>query len=140
MAKPPPTRKLDQKRNDDGSVGSIHDPDEIKPTFVIRYDGHYYPIWYDDLSAYDARAYRTATGGSISVLLGTFARATGDPDLDTLAALVWLGRRQNGEPDLSFAAVEPEITAAVDFDDLTYEEWKKAIAAGDAEEPDLPEA
>jgi hypothetical protein len=78
----------------------------------IKVDGLTYVVRPGEVSAIDAAALRRACGFSLRSLL---ASAEEDPDLDTVAALVWLARRQRGEK-VAFDAIAQEIGYDNDFD------------------------
>ncbi len=69
----------------------------------------------DELSPQDAAQVRKACGISLRAL---FAAAADDPDLDTIAALVFLARRQD-DPSVTFdeAASDIGYGTALEFED-----------------------
>lgn len=80
---------------------------------MLTVDGHRYELRPNEINALDSQACRRATGVSVRSLLAT---AQHDPDIDTIAALVWLARRQAGEPSLAFEDVAATISYGSDFD------------------------
>ena len=82
---------------------------------TIKVDGSEYPVWLSELSALDSAALRAETGFSVRAVL---AAASDDPDLDVVAAIVWLSRRQAGDP-VSFAEVAAGIGYDAEFDTVT---------------------
>lgn len=93
MAKAPPPRKPDQEEG----TGRI----------VIKVDGVEYPLRVDEITAADAGALRQSTGLSVRAVTQA---AEVDPDIDIIAALVFLSRRQNGAKSLAYAAVADAIS------------------------------
>lgn len=103
--------------------------DAEKASVSINVDGVTHTFYPAEVSARMASEVRAATGRSLRAVLES---AEDDPDLDTIAVLVWLARRQAGERKLPFAVVA---------DSLTYESSVEAAeAAPDDEVPDSPEA
>ncbi len=86
-----------------------------QPQTVLRMivDGVTYTLRVDEISALDAAALRRATGSSFA---GVMRAAQEDADIDVVAALVWLARRQNGEEHLTFEAVAAELDYSTDLD------------------------
>ncbi len=75
---------------------------------TISVDGTIYTMRPSELSAADGAKVRAATGMSLRSIL---AAAQTDPDLDVIAAVVWLARRQAGE-NVGFA----EVAEAIGYD------------------------
>lgn len=102
---------------------------EASSELTIVVDGVKYPLRLDEFSAKDAGALRKACGLSIR---GCIAALQTDPDLDIIAALVWLSRRQQGET-VSYDEVAEE---------LGYDSEVDYVANVDAADEDLdsPEA
>lgn len=65
------------------------------PDIVLTVDGERLVVRTGEVSAEDAAAMRRETGMSLQSVLRA---ATEDPDVDVIAALVWLARRQAGTP------------------------------------------
>ncbi len=80
-----------------------------------------------EMCALDAGALRRL-GWSLPQLL---SYAQGKPDIEVAAVLVWLARRQNGEPGLPYEAVAGEITYGNDFE---FGEQAEAEAQDDSPE------
>lgn len=70
---------------------------------TITHDDNVWVLRHADLTALDESACRRETGFTISEVMG-FVSDT-KPGLDTLAALEWIARRQNGEPSLRYGEV-----------------------------------
>jgi hypothetical protein len=68
---------------------------------VILVDGERYPFTIKDMTALDVGALRRATNMTSTELFAAAAKPE-SRDIDVVAALVWLSRRQNGEPNLSY--------------------------------------
>src|SRR5688572_24611026 len=92
-------------------------PGEI--TIIV--DGTKHPVRVDEITARDSGDLRRSTGSSLKAVLRSMS---GDMDIDTIAALVWLSRRQNGEPLLDYDVVAEAITygTEVDYTDATDDE------------------
>ena len=91
----------------------------------IRVDGTEYTVRHGDLTSLDTMALRRETGLSFMGLMQAFET---QPDIDLIAALVWLSRRIDGERMLTYADVAREIGYDVDIEVI-----------GDAEEEADPE-
>lgn len=76
-------------------------------------DGVAYPLAHEDLTTLDIVALRRATGFGLPQLAQAAVSA---PDLDVVAAWVWLSRRSHGEPGLPFEMVALEITYGTQID------------------------
>ncbi len=74
----------------------------------ISVDGTVYTMRPSELSAVDGAKVRAQTGMSLRSLLSA---AETDPDLDVIAAVVWLARRQAGEK-ITF----DEVAEAIGYD------------------------
>jgi hypothetical protein len=78
----------------------------------IRMDGEEFTMRMSDLTARDSAALRQATGMSLRYLLTAVGK---DPDLDAVAAVVWMARRQRGD-DVTFDEVANEIGYETKFE------------------------
>lgn len=100
-----------------------------KPETTLILDGVKYPFRLAEVTARDSGALRKACGISLRAAV---AALKDDPDIDIIAALVWLSRRQNGEPNVSY----DEVAEAIGYDtEFAYEGLQEAD-----EDPDSPEA
>jgi hypothetical protein len=72
---------------------------------ALRIDGSVHTVHVGELCALDAKDLRRQSGLSLAA---TLKAAQEDPDLDVVAALVWLARRQRGE-DVTFDDVAGEL-------------------------------
>lgn len=99
-----------------------------QPEIVVVIDGEKYPFRLSEITARDSGALRSATGMSLRAIMSA---AKTDPDIDVIAALVWLSRRQHGEKTLAYDDVAAEIGYDTTFD---------LEGVADAEDPDSPEA
>ncbi|HEY9391367.1 MAG TPA: hypothetical protein VIR27_16580 [Mycobacteriales bacterium] len=80
----------------------------------VTLDGVAYTLHMGELSAMDASALRRETGMSVAGLLSAIQS---DPDIDILAAVVWLARRQDGD-----RVTFDEVASGIGYDsDLTTE-------------------
>lgn len=77
---------------------------------VVSHDGKTWVLRHSELTALDERACRSATGLTISEVMGFVVGTT--PGLDTMAALEWLARRQNGEALLAYDEVARGVSVA----------------------------
>lgn len=102
--------------------------DALDQGLSVTVDGRTYTVRMGDLSSMDAAHLRRETGFSF---VGLMRAAAKDPDIDVIAALVWLSRRIDGELLLSFEDVAADIGYDVEFD---------LADAGDPQEDDRPEA
>lgn len=94
---------------------------------TIKVDGEIYTFRPTEVTARQSGAVRSATGRSLRSVLET---AEDDPDIDTIAVLVWLARLQAGERKLSYAEVAESITYGVQVESVDDE----------PEDDDSPEA
>lgn len=99
-------------------------------TLTIKVDGQpTYTLRFNDLSAVDAAACRRETGLSLA---GVMQAGMKDPDLDVIAAIAWLARRQAGD-DVPFEEVAAEFTYDRDYEQSDDE------ADAVPQDPDSPE-
>lgn len=82
-------------------------------TLRFRVDEREYVLRPDEINAIDANACRREVGVSVRALM---QQAQVDADIDVIAALVWLARRQGGEPSLAFRDVAAALTYDSDID------------------------
>lgn len=80
---------------------------------AVKWDGREYAVRLGDLSSLDAQALRREVGLSF---IGVMKALRTDPDIDLIAAVIWLRRRMDGEPMLPFEAVAAEINYDSDLD------------------------
>lgn len=90
---------------------------ELDAGIAVMLDGVRYAVRMGDLTSIDAAHLRRETGFSFRGLMMAAAK---DPDIDVIAAIVWLARRIDGEALLSYEDVAGEIgyDADVDLADL----------------------
>lgn len=86
---------------------------ELNEGITIVVDGEDYTVTAGDLSALDTMALRRETGFSFRSLAASLQT---DPDVDLVAALVWLARRIDGEQMLSYAEVARDIGYDAEID------------------------
>jgi hypothetical protein len=89
------TRASEQKR-----------ADALDEGIRIVLAGTAYEVRAGDLTAMDSLACRQQTGMPFAGILEAFGTA---PDIDLVAAVMWLARRVKGERTLSFEAVASEL-------------------------------
>ena len=109
------TRASEKKRNDELDLG-----------LTINVNGQEYTVRQGDLTAMDTSALRREVGLSFRGLLEQFTK---DPDIDLVAAFVWLARRVDGELLLSFEQVASEMDYSLELDvvgEAGSEEYPKA--------------
>lgn len=69
-------------------------------------DGEVYEVRAGDLNALESRELRRQVGMTFPQLVDDLDRA---PDIDLIAALMWLARRLRGERDVTFEDVASEV-------------------------------
>lgn len=89
------TRASEAKREDRMDLG-----------VSLTVDGTEYVVREGDMTALDTMMLRRETGLSFVEILINLNRS---PDIDLVAALVWLARRQRGEQTLPYMAVATQI-------------------------------
>lgn len=92
---------------------------------AISVDGTVYTVRPADMTALDSQELRRQTGMSLRAVM---VAAQDDPDLDVVASLVWLARRQAGERTLAFAEVAEAITYGTALDTAVPQEPKAGEA------------
>lgn len=107
---------------------------DATPSITITIDDQPYTLHPGELSALDVSAARRATrevwGEPVSVqrLLTSVLAGTDEtlePDIDAIAVIVWLARRQNGDP-----ATLSEVMESITFDS------EFAVDSEEAQDPD----
>lgn len=96
----------------------------------ISFDGKSYTVRAGDLTAWDTRELRKQVGYSFHGLLAAF---TEDPDIDLIAALVWLSKRVDGDRLTKYETVAEDIGYGV-FDTLDVADAGQEDVDGDPEE------
>lgn len=87
---------------------------EKEPTFTVIIDGERFPLWFSEASARDDNDLsKVYADGGINALTAAIGAGIG---LKEIAALVWLSRRQNGEPKLPYDAVLDSINLESKFE------------------------
>lgn len=81
-------------------------PTRPEATTTLVVDGVSYGLDPQDLTTLDIAALRKATGMGLVQLSLALASA---PDIDIIAAFVWLSRRANGEAQLPYEMVAAEV-------------------------------
>lgn len=74
---------------------------------TVTFEEQQHVYRHNELTAIDVRDCRKETGFTPNRLIGLLGDT--DPDIDSLAALLWLARRQNGERGLRYDAVASQI-------------------------------
>ena len=96
------TRGSEKKRDEANDLG-----------LQIKVNGETYTVREGDLTSLDIMALRRETGQSFVGLMQAFMTS---PDIDLVAALVWLSRRIAGEQMLSYMEVAMDIGYDVDIE------------------------
>lgn len=122
--------------------GRVRNADTFTLSFTI--DGVAYTLYPEELTAADASAVRRATRKewgepmSLRSLLDEMVTEDGTPndgfDLDVLAVLAWLARRQQGD-SVSLRAIAESITYSSDMD---FGDDEAAPEDASAEDPLIP--
>jgi len=108
-------------------------PSTDSPGLQIDLDGQTYIVRQADLTPRDVAALRKATGMS---WVGLAKALQADPDIDLIAALVWLARRTKGQ-DADYDSVLDELSYE---SDLSIKVEDKRTSAKADEGDDSPEA
>jgi hypothetical protein len=115
---PPQARRRSKQQNDDG-LG-----------MKIELDGRTYLVRENDLTPRDIRALRQETGFSWA---GLGRELEKDPDIDLIAALVWMARRLDGEV-ISYDDVLGEMSYKSDLK-ISVDD-KRQSSEGEAQSPE----
>lgn len=115
----PPARRR-RSNNDNG------------PGLKIDLDGKSYVVRQSDISPHDVRALRKETGLSWA---GLARELQSDPDIDLIAALIWLSRRIDGD-EVSYRSILDEVSYDSDLEIGFEDKRGKKADEGD----DSPEA
>lgn len=107
-SRPPLQRKHTRKTEDNRKAA-------LEEGVKISYDGEEYVVKAGDISSQAARRFRREVGTSVR---GVMEELGTDPDIDSVAALVWLARLLRGE-DIELDDV------AMTYDDLDRIEVEK---------------
>lgn len=97
--------------------------DALNEGLSVNVDGTVYTVRLGDLKGSDTAALRRSTGYS---WMGLMRAAQLDPDLDVIAALVWMSRRLAGERLLEFDEVADELGYDSDVDIVSDEPGEEA--------------
>lgn len=87
--------------------------DGLNQGLSISVDGRKYTVRAGDITGLDSAALRRETGMSF---MGLMKAMQTDPDVDLIAALMWLSRRIEGEKLLTYEEVAAEVGYDVDID------------------------
>lgn len=74
---------------------------------TVKLDGEVHRLRIGEMSALDVGALRRATGLRTRELIRLGIQA---PDIDVGATMIWLARRQNGEPRLDYETAVSQLT------------------------------
>jgi hypothetical protein len=105
--------------------GARSGDDEL--TITVKVDGEPYTVRPNDITANLVGQLRRVTGFSLQALMQAAADA---PDLDVIAGLVWLARRQRGE-NVNYEKVAESISYSSEIESADEPE---------PEDPNSPEA
>jgi hypothetical protein len=103
-------------------VGRRKEEDQVK--IGVRVDGQEFVVRPSEITAKQAGALRRETGFSFQ---GLMRAANTDPDLDVIAAIVWLARLQRGEVS-SYESVASALDYESEIGELTDAEASEAVA------------
>jgi hypothetical protein len=101
------------------------------PGLKVELDGKIYIVRQSDLTPHDVRALRQETGLS---WIGLGRALATDPDIDLVAALVWLKRRVDGD-QVSY----DEVLGSMSYDsdlNISLEDKRQRPATASADDPD----
>lgn len=98
----------------------------------VEVDGQKYLLAARDMTALDVRAMREELGYSF---VGLLNQAKQDMDVDLLAGIVWMSRRINGEPLLTYAEVASEMRVP-DWSFVAPELVEPTVTAGGGDHPE----
>lgn len=107
---------------------------ESEKAIVVVVNGVRYSLDPDEMNALDVADLRLATGMSFGRLMETLGE---DPDIDIIAAVVWLARRQHGEPKIKYRLVVQEINYLTELD---FSENDPDAESNEPAEDNSPEA
>jgi hypothetical protein len=99
MSRPSTARKVTRKTEEKRDAA-------LDEGLKLTIDGAEHVVRAGDLTALDSRELRRQVGMSFTGLMQAFAS---DPDIDLIAAIVWLARRIRGEALLSYDDVAGEM-------------------------------
>jgi hypothetical protein len=99
-------------------------------TMTFRIDGVRYTLRPGQITGEDFRLFRSDTGQPLQI----FDAATSTMGIDTLAAMIWIARRQAGERKLSYLDVEKSLTLE-SVQSLEVDIEDDELRAGEIEDP-----
>lgn len=82
--------------------------------FVFTVDGVRYDLDLQEITGREAKEFRIATGEPLRRALDLFLLNPQDVDIDTLAGIIWLARRQAGDL-VDYDAVLGSVNYGTDF-------------------------
>jgi hypothetical protein len=105
---------------------------ESEPDMTVTFLDVAYPLRFGEMTPLDVDALEKATGRTIMALQQVLA--SGEADINSFAALMWLSRRQTGEKTLAYDDV------AGSFNYRMFSENPPTLTTPDEAEGDSPEA
>ena len=111
------------------------DRQDLGPFISVTVEGTDYLLASRDMTGLDVRAMRDQCGHGFATLLSL---ALTDMDVDILAEVVWMARRINGEPQLTYDEVAGAMKRQTDWEFKTPDVFNVADAGdgGDDEHPE----
>ena len=100
--------------------------DKEQVSIQVKVAGTIYSLQANDVRPLDVAALRRATGFSF---MGLMKAAETDPDIDVVAAIVWLSRRTNGERTLAYETVAGEFDYDTEIEQVASKEELEAPEA-----------
>lgn len=132
MAKAPDPRQHARRKAVQEKATKPPSDDQI----IVVVDGVRHVFDHHEMNALDVRDLRRATGMSLGKLLEALSD---DPDIDIIAAIVWLSRRQHGEPKIKYELVVQQIGYDTDLDFSENDPDAAPADTDDAEDDASPE-
>lgn len=81
---------------------------------VFTVDGKRHELNLEEITGRDAKEFRTTTGTAFRRAVTMFVTAPDDVDIDIIAGIIWLARRQAGET-VDYDAVLESVNYGTDF-------------------------
>lgn len=87
---------------------------------MFTLDGKRHELNLEEITGRDAKEFREQTGMAFRRAVTMFVQSPDDVDLDTIAGIVWLARRQAGD-QVTYDTVLGEINYTTDFTAVSAE-------------------
>lgn len=105
---------------------------DIGPHLSVEVNGAKYLLAARDMTGLDVRELRRQTGYSYNGLVAAF---TADYDVDLVAAVVWMARRQQGDTEVTYDEVALGMNPAMDWK-FVPAEVSDSVTVGGGETPE----